>query len=117
MYQYVELKYFNPGLNIGLVDIKNAWLLSALPVKLRTSVHRGGLVFRLPGPGRRISYCMLKKGLIKKIIIIQPLQLLPFRNYNPACLLISSSLSIGFFAASLNSSSIVISGASYSIQR
>ena len=36
---------------------------------------------------------------------------------DPACLLISSIRSIGFFAAIRRSSSIVISGSSYSIQR
>ena len=38
-------------------------------------------------------------------------------GYNPACLLISSILSIGFFAAIRNSSSMLISGTSYSMQR
>ncbi len=79
MYQKIQLKYVHPGLNIGLADIKNAWLLTAVPKKLQTTVHQGLLIFRIPGSGKRISYKTLKKGLIKKSLTIrQPLRLLPF---------------------------------------
>ena len=79
MYQYIQLKHFNPELNLGLEDIKSAWLLTAVPVKLKATVHRGNLVFRFPGSGKRISYSTIRKGLIKKRIVIkQPLELLPF---------------------------------------
>lgn len=79
MYEEIRLKYFHPDLNIGVLDIKNAWLLNAVPIKLTTEVHRGSLVFRIPGSGKRISYRSLKKGLVKKTIILkQPLELLPF---------------------------------------
>jgi hypothetical protein len=63
-----------------LQDVRNAWLLSEKPVKLSTSFHRGSLIYRLPGTsGKRISYRTLKKGLIKKKIVInQPVYLLPF---------------------------------------
>ncbi len=73
------IKYFHPGLNVGLQDIRNAWLLSNPPVKLQITLHRGTLAYRLPGSRRRISYNTLKKGLIKKHILIQTdFQLLPF---------------------------------------
>jgi hypothetical protein len=79
MYEEIRLNYFHPGMNIAVQDIRNAWLLNPVPLKLITSIHRGNLVFRVPGSGKRISYRSLKKGLIKKRIILkQPLKLLPF---------------------------------------
>jgi len=75
----IVINYFNPSLNIGLQDIRNAWFLSEKPLKLSVSFHRGTLVYRMPGSGKRISYRTLKKGLVKKKIIInQPIYLLPF---------------------------------------
>lgn len=79
MYEEIKIKYVHPALQIGIQDIKNAWLLADVPVKLTTTIHRGTLVFRLPVSGKRISYKTLKKGLVKKTIIIkQPLYILPF---------------------------------------
>jgi hypothetical protein len=79
MFENVTIKYFHPVLQVGIQDIRNVWLLKNNPVKLITTLHRGNLVFRIPGSRKRISYQTLKKGLIKKEIIIQqPLYLLPF---------------------------------------
>jgi hypothetical protein len=79
LFEQINMRYFHPGFNIGLQDIKNAWLLSDNPAKLSTALHRGSLVYRLPKSGKRISYRTLKKGLIKKQIIIkQPFYLLSF---------------------------------------
>lgn len=79
MYQEIFIRYVHPELNIGVEDTRNIWLLGQHPVKLPVSLHRGSLSYRLPGSGKRISYRMLKKGLIKKQIIIRlPIQLLPF---------------------------------------
>jgi hypothetical protein len=71
MPRYV-IKYFHPGLSIGLQDVRNAWLLlpGGEPVKLKTIIHQGNLGYRLPGSGRRISYRGIKKKLVKKQIII-----------------------------------------------
>ena len=77
----IEIKYFHPELNIGLENIRSAWLLADInnPIELKTIIHQGLLSYRLPDSGRRISYRTLKKGLIKKKIIIRlPLNLLPF---------------------------------------
>ena len=79
MYQSILLKWVHPGLQIGLQDIKHAWLLGPDPVQLTTSVHRGNLIYRLPGSGKRISYLSLKKGLIRKQQVIKiPFNILPF---------------------------------------
>ena len=79
LFDEIIIRHVNPGLNIGLQDVRNAWLLASQPIKLSTSLHRGNLIYRLPGTGKRISYRQLKKGLIKKQIIIhQPLFTLPF---------------------------------------
>jgi hypothetical protein len=77
----ITIKYFHATLNIGLQDVRNAWLLenNQPPVKLKTIIYQGLLAYRLPGTGKRISYRTLKKGLIKKKIIFQqPLYILPF---------------------------------------
>lgn len=79
MYEEINLKYVHPVLQIGVQDIRNVWLLADVPVKLTTSIHRGTLVFRFPVTGKRISYKTLKKGLVKKILVIKPPQFrLPF---------------------------------------
>jgi len=77
----ITLKYYHPELNIGFENIRSAWLLQAgfEPIRLKTIIHQGLLYFRIPVTGRRISYRTLKKGLIKKKIIIRlPMELLPF---------------------------------------
>ena len=79
MVEEISIKYINPILNLGIEDVRNVWLLSASPVKLTTNIHQGSLIFRLPVSGKRISYKTLKRGLIKKQLIIRrPYQLLPF---------------------------------------
>jgi hypothetical protein len=79
MFEDIIIKYFNPGLNIGMQDIRNVWLLEKKPIKLIATLHRGNLVFRIPGTRKRVSYKRFKIGLIKKQIIIkQPVYLLPF---------------------------------------
>ena len=78
-FEKIIISYYNPNLKIGLQDVRNAWLLSDSPTKLSTALHRGNLVYRVPGSDKRISYRKLKKGLLKKQIIInQPFHLLPF---------------------------------------
>ena len=71
--QLYTIKYFHPGHVIGLEDVKNAWLLlpGKAPLKLKTIMHQGNLSYRLPVSGKRVSYRSIKKGLIKKQIIIK----------------------------------------------
>ncbi len=79
MFKEIIISHFHPVFNIGLQDVRNAWLLSKPAVKLTTTIYRGNLIFRVPGSGKRISYRTLKKGLIrKKIMIPIPYQILPF---------------------------------------
>jgi hypothetical protein len=79
MYAEIIIRYFHPVYNVGLQDIRNAWLLNEPPVKLTTTTYRGNLIFRMPGSGKRISYRTLKKGLVKKTIVLsQPVNLFPF---------------------------------------
>jgi len=77
----VLIKYVHPKYQIGLEDIRNAWLLenAVAPVKLKTIIWQGRLAYRLPVSGKRISYLTLKKGLVhKELIIYTDLYLLPF---------------------------------------
>ena len=79
MFAEITISHFHPQLNVGIENIRTAWLLTKTPVKLTTALHRGSLVFRVPGSGKRISYRTLKKGLIKKkIVFCKPVDLLPF---------------------------------------
>lgn len=79
MFEEIVIKYFHPVYQLGIQDIRNVWLLTEKPVRLTTSIHRGNLVFRFPGTGKRISYRCLKQGLVKKNIVIkQRIELLPF---------------------------------------
>jgi hypothetical protein len=79
MFEEISIKYVHPALNLGIEDVRNVWLLAANPVKLTTTIHQGNLVFRIPVSGKRISYITLKRGLIKKTLIIRRnYQLLPF---------------------------------------
>ncbi len=79
MFEEIKIKYMHPGLNLGMQDIRNVWLLTNVPEKLSTSIHQGNLIFRFPLSGKRISYKTLKKGLIRKQIVIRKTcQLLPF---------------------------------------
>jgi hypothetical protein len=60
-------------------DIRQVWLIGNEPVKLITTLHQGNLVYRIPGTRKRISYRTLKKGLIKKTIILKlAFNILPF---------------------------------------
>lgn len=79
MFENIIIKHVNPELQIGMQDIRNVRLLDKTPLKLITTLHRGSLVFRIPGTRKRVSYKKLKTGLIKKQVIIkQPVYLLPF---------------------------------------
>ena len=79
LFEDITINYFNAPLNIGLQDVRNAWLLVDHPIKLITTCHQGNLIYRIPGSRKRISYRQLKNGLVKKkIVISQPLNRLPF---------------------------------------
>ncbi|GAA4755982.1 hypothetical protein [Flavisolibacter ginsenosidimutans] len=79
IYTEIRLRWFHPGFNIGLADLKSAWLLTGEPLQLIATVHRGSLVYRIPKTRRLVSYRQLKKGLVKTDRIIrQPIYLLPF---------------------------------------
>ena len=40
MFENIIIKYFHPGLQVGIQDIRNVWLLENNPVKLITTLHR-----------------------------------------------------------------------------
>lgn len=75
----IHLKYVHPAYQIGWENLRTAWLLLGLPVRLNVSVHQGMLIYRLPKNGVRISYRQLKKGLRKcNRVLILPEAPLPF---------------------------------------
>lgn len=68
MEQIIRINYFNPSFNIGLTNWREAWSLSGkYPERIYTELYRNKLVYRKKGSNKRISYQLLKKGLIKKV--------------------------------------------------
>lgn len=77
----IILKYWNPQYQIALADpiaigCQNVYQFP-LQEKMLNEVYRGALYYRLRGSSHRISYQQLKKGLLKKHILIEE-ELLPF---------------------------------------
>ncbi|MDB5199253.1 MAG: hypothetical protein JWO92_1216 [Chitinophagaceae bacterium] len=75
MEQNINFKYLNAQLNIGVVDLKNVYLISPTFQKLLREVYKGKLVFRIKGSSKRISYNRIKKNLVRKpftLIILDP---------------------------------------------
>ena len=70
MVQEVEIKYINPQLKIGVADWRKVFLLSPL-IALNAEAHKGMLVYRARGSAKRFTYRQIKKGLIKKRMIIR----------------------------------------------
>lgn len=75
MVQEVEIKLINPQLKIGVADWRRVYLLSPLTV-LNAEIHKGMLVYRAKGSSKRFTYQQIKKGLIRKKMIIR--EHLPF---------------------------------------
>jgi hypothetical protein len=71
----VILKYWNAQLQIGFADWKNVYQFPQQQI-LQKEIHQCKLCYRLKGSSKRISYRQLKKGLIRKKIIIK--EELPF---------------------------------------
>jgi hypothetical protein len=65
MQQRIQLKYINHTLQIGLVNWREAYLLYPEIVLLNVEVNTGRLVYRAKGSSKRITYNLLKKGLVK----------------------------------------------------
>jgi hypothetical protein len=49
MFEEIIISHFYPDYNIGLQDIRSAWLLTDPPIKLKTTIYRGNLIYRIPG--------------------------------------------------------------------
>ena len=71
MTKRIELKYVNDRINIGMVDVKEVYCLFPEITKLQPEVFRGKLVYRAKGSSQRVSYLQLKKGLVKRRLVIE----------------------------------------------
>jgi len=79
MEQTIICKYWNPPLNIAFYSWQQVYMHGSKTTELKVEVHKGNLVYRMPGSYERISYATIKKGLIRKnISVVVPFQLLPF---------------------------------------
>ena len=70
MEQKIKLRYINERLKVGMVDIKQLYLLSPRPTQLRPEVYKGKLVYRAKGSTRRISFDQIKRGLVKRSFVV-----------------------------------------------
>ena len=73
MKQEIKLRYFNEGLQIGLVSWREAYLLKGGIRPLLIETYKGRIVYREKGSGQRISYNRLKGGLrkTKKVFLVE----------------------------------------------
>jgi hypothetical protein len=79
MEQTIICKYWNPILKIAFYSWQQVYLIDTKPKELRPEVHKGNLVYRIPGTYKRIGYFNIKKDLVRKnVSIVVPFQLLPF---------------------------------------
>lgn len=79
MLQEIKIKYFNEALQIGMVNWREAYILTPKLIRLNVEVDEGRLVYRARGSAKRISYKTLKKGLKKQIFsVFQEVPILPF---------------------------------------
>ena len=76
MEQKIFFKYYNAKLKIGMLDLKNVYVLSPQMQKLLPEVYKGKLIYRIKGSSKRISYNMIKKELVRKSFYITVI--LPF---------------------------------------
>ena len=71
MKEKIKLRYINEKLQVGLVDLKTAYLLAPCLKPLVAEIYKGNLVYRAKGSTKRISYNLLKKGLKKTTKVIE----------------------------------------------
>ena len=71
MEQKIKLRYINERLHVGMADIKEVYLLSPQLTLLRPEVYKGMLVYRAKGSSRRISYAQIKRGLVKRSLVVK----------------------------------------------
>ena len=64
------IRYWNKKLNLGMVDWRTVYFLNKEPVLLKPEVHKGALIYRIPGTSKRFSYADFKANAVKKRIII-----------------------------------------------
>lgn len=70
MEQKIVLTFLNPQLQIALEDWRTVYLLKPDIIPLTPEVYKGNLVYRTRGSSKRISYRQIKKGLIRKRIVV-----------------------------------------------
>lgn len=68
--QMIILKYWNAQLQIGISDWKNVYQFPQ-QILLQKEIHQVKLCYRLKGSSKRISYNQIKKGLVKREIILK----------------------------------------------
>ncbi len=70
--QTIQLRYYNPGLQIAFSNWKEMYFVKASNEfeMLSTEVYQGQLVYRYKGSDKRIIWRRIKKGLLKKEVLL-----------------------------------------------
>ncbi|RXK62071.1 hypothetical protein ESA94_03405 [Lacibacter luteus] len=70
--QIIKLSYYNPELKIAFSQWRELYLLKGANdfELLSTEVYQGQLVYRSKGSHKRISWTSIKKGLLKKEVLL-----------------------------------------------
>lgn len=72
-------KYYNASLNVAVANWREVYLLP--DTRLLVEYQAGQIRYREPGSTSRFSYGQLKKGLIRKQVVIKEYS--PFLKLNP----------------------------------
>jgi hypothetical protein len=68
--QRLTLKYQHPTRNIGLNSWREVYLLGPILTQLIAEICRGKLIYRAKGSSRRFSYDQIKRGLVKRNMVV-----------------------------------------------
>ncbi|RYZ47919.1 MAG: hypothetical protein EOP49_19980 [Sphingobacteriales bacterium] len=67
----IHFRYYNPRLQLAMVDIRQVYQLQPVLLPLNAEVYRGKLVYRAKGSSKRISYDQVKRGLVKQGFVLE----------------------------------------------
>lgn len=70
--QVIKLRYYHPGLKVAFENWKEIYLIGEGQYfeLLSTEVYQGQLVYRVKGSSKRITWRRIKKGLLKKEVLL-----------------------------------------------
>jgi len=68
--EQIIIRFYNDKSGIGIAGWKTVYQLKPKITSLIPEVYKGKLIYRSKGSSKRYSYASIKKGLVKKQMII-----------------------------------------------